>query len=110
MSSASAPKEKLISDIYWGCVDSFRLLFEYLQKKKSDIPDELRGAVGQLRVWAENVGAHRRNGASLSLDHRLREASRFRSHVKHLLIDLDDVVKESKYSIINKGELVLIMF
>jgi hypothetical protein len=102
MSSASAPpEEKLISDIYWRCVDSFRLLFGYLQTK-GDIPDKLRGTVGQLRVWAENVGAHRRHAASLSLDNRLREASRFRNHVKDLLIDLDNVVKESKYPIRNE--------
>jgi hypothetical protein len=106
MNSASAPpKEKLISDIYWRCVDSFRLRFEYLQKKDDTIPDKLRGAVGQLRVWAENVGAHRCHGASLSFDHRLREALRFSSHVKHLLIDLDDVVKASKYPIRNEGDL-----
>jgi hypothetical protein len=48
----------------------------------------------KFRVWAENVGAHRRG--KMLLDHRLREATRFSSHVKDLLADLDDVVMESK--------------
>lgn len=60
-----------------------------------DLPEKLHGAIGQLRVWAENVGAHRHG--SLSLDHRLREASSFKGHVKALLVDLDDVLKESKF-------------
>jgi hypothetical protein len=83
-----------ISTLYWKTVDSFRLLFEYLAKN-GEIPDNLRGAVGQLRVWAENVGAHRTSG-SASLDHCLWEATRFRGHVKVLLQDLNVVVKESK--------------
>jgi hypothetical protein len=70
------------------------LLFEYLAKN-GEIPDNLRGAVRQLRVWAENVGAHRTSG-SASLDHCLWEATRFRGHVKVLLQDLNVVVKESE--------------
>lgn len=89
---ASNLDEKTISELYWECVDSFQRLFEYLQKN-GDIPDKLRGAVGQLRVWAENVGAHRERG-NLLLDHKLREAKRFRGHVKDLLVDLGVVVDE----------------
>jgi hypothetical protein len=75
--------------------DSFRQPFEQLQKN-GDISDKLRGAVGQLRVSAENVGAKRKRG-DLSPDHKLREAKRFREDVKALLVDLGAVVDESMY-------------
>ncbi|KAF8533857.1 hypothetical protein BDD12DRAFT_465179 [Trichophaea hybrida] len=42
----------------------------------------LKDECGRFRVWAENVGAHRTG--RMSLDHRLREASR----VKKVVIDL----------------------
>ncbi|KAI5783291.1 hypothetical protein FPQ18DRAFT_419515 [Pyronema domesticum] len=71
---ASAPNEKLISTHYWECITSFQLLFDYLNKN-GEVPEKLLGAVGQLRVWAENLAAHRRG--SISLDYKLREASRF---------------------------------
>jgi hypothetical protein len=32
----------------------------------------------------------------MSLDYKLREASRFSQHVKYLLTDLNDVVRESE--------------
>jgi hypothetical protein len=65
-SSPSQPWTRQISTNkgYWRCTEnrrffstSFRLLFEYLAENNA-IPDKLRGVVGQLRVWAENVGAH----------------------------------------------------
>jgi hypothetical protein len=89
---ASNLDEKTISERYWGYVNSFQRFFEDLQKN-GDIADKLRGAVGQLRVWVENFGAHRKRG-NLSLDHKLREAKRFRGHVKNLLVDLGVVVDE----------------
>jgi hypothetical protein len=94
---ASGTEEKQISDLYWECIDTFRLLFKHLQKngENGEIPEKLSGAPGQLRVWAENVGAHRRD-STVSLDYKLREASRFRAHVKVLLVDLKGVVKESE--------------
>lgn len=86
--------EQRISALYWKTVDSFRLLFEYLAKN-NEIPDKLRGAVGQLRVLAENVSAHHTSG-SVSLDYRLRETTRFHGHGNDLLKDLNVVMKESK--------------
>jgi hypothetical protein len=61
---ATSLEEKTISSLYWGCADSFRLLFEHL-KKDGDVPEKLSGTVGQLRVWAENVGAHRSDSIGL---------------------------------------------
>jgi hypothetical protein len=90
---ASSAIQGSIFSLYWGCVNSLRDLFVHLQKKDG-VPDKLQSAVGQLRVWAENVSAHR--SGSQSLDYRLREATRFRGHVGDLLKDLHGVVKESK--------------
>ncbi|KAI5816525.1 hypothetical protein BZA77DRAFT_353761 [Pyronema omphalodes] len=96
---ASAAQDKQISALYWECIEAFRRLFKHIQEhgvngKKVDIPDKLAGAPGQLQVWAENVGAHRRN-SKLSLDYKLREASRYRAHVKVLLVDLKVVLEEA---------------
>lgn len=61
-----------------------RPFFVHLQKKDG-VPDKPQSAVGQLRIWAENVGAHR--SGCQSLDYRLPEATRFRGHVGDLLRD-----------------------
>ncbi|KAI5810624.1 hypothetical protein BZA77DRAFT_347635 [Pyronema omphalodes] len=96
---ATKTEDKQISALYWECIEAFRRLFKHIQEhgvngKKVDIPDKLAGAPGQLQVWAENVGAHRRN-SKLSLDYKLREASRYRAHVKVLLVDLKVVLEEA---------------
>ncbi|KAI5810393.1 hypothetical protein BZA77DRAFT_171749 [Pyronema omphalodes] len=94
---ASGTEEKQISALYWECIDAFRRLFKHLQVngERVEIPEKLSGAPGQLQVWAENVGAHRHN-STLSLDYKLREASRFRGNVKVLLVDLKVVVEEGE--------------
>ncbi|KAI5808296.1 hypothetical protein BZA77DRAFT_297552 [Pyronema omphalodes] len=96
---ATKTEDKQISALYWECIEAFRRLFKHIQEhgvndKKVDIPRKLTGAPGQLQVWAENVGAHRRN-SKLSLDYKLREASRYRAHVKVLLVDLKVVLAEA---------------
>ncbi|KAI5810616.1 hypothetical protein BZA77DRAFT_271360 [Pyronema omphalodes] len=96
---ATKTEDKQISALYWECIEAFRRLFKHIQEhgvngKKVDIPGKLTGAPGQLQVWAENVGAHRRN-SRLSLDYKLREASRYRAHVKVLLVDLKVVLAEA---------------
>ncbi|KAI5816521.1 hypothetical protein BZA77DRAFT_353753 [Pyronema omphalodes] len=96
---ATKTEDKQISALYWECIEAFRRLFKHIQEhgvngKKVDIPGKLTGAPGQLQVWAENVGAHRRN-SKLSLDYKLREASRYRAHVKVLLVDLKVVLDEA---------------
>ena len=48
----------------------------------SAIGPAIRHECGRFRVWAQNVGAHRSD--RLSLDYRLREATR----MKHLVIEL----------------------
>ncbi|KAI5810630.1 hypothetical protein BZA77DRAFT_391364 [Pyronema omphalodes] len=96
---ATKTEDKQISALYWECMDAFRRLLKNIQEHsvngtKVNIPEKLTGAPGQLQVWAENVGAHRRN-SKLSLDYKLREASRYRAHVKVLLVDLKVVLEEA---------------
>ncbi|KAI5810787.1 hypothetical protein BZA77DRAFT_391263 [Pyronema omphalodes] len=97
---ATKTEDKQISALYWECIEAFRRLFKHIQEhgvngKKVDIPGKLTGAPGQLQVWAENVGAHRRN-SRLSLDYKLREASRYRAHVKVLLGTIELLTGELK--------------
>ncbi|KAF8253413.1 TPR-like protein [Wilcoxina mikolae CBS 423.85] len=49
--------------------------------------------MGRYRVWAENAGAHRIG--SVSLDHRLREASDMKQMVIELLGDLNQAINEA---------------
>lgn len=56
----------------------------------SEVIDEL----GRFRVWAGNIGAHRK-GLS-SLDYRLRDASHIKRKVQSLLSDLDDAIQRGE--------------
>lgn len=80
--------------LYWQSIASFHRLLDHFAEP-ADLPATLPDDFGRLKVWAENVGAHRRG--KTSLDHRLREASSVRDSVKDLLVDLNDLLKESEY-------------
>jgi hypothetical protein len=82
-----------IAALYWESVASFNRLFDHF-KGSQDPPDTLPDDFGRLKVWAENVAAHRRG--VMSLDYRLREASSVTEMVKDLLKDLNDVLEESE--------------
>lgn len=58
--------------------------------ESSEVIDEL----GRFRVWAGNIGAHRK-GLS-SLDYRLRDASHIKSKVQSLLCNLDDAIQRGE--------------
>ena len=58
----------------------------------SAIGPAIRDDCGRFKVWAENVGAHR--GDRLSLDHRLREATRMQHMVVRLLEDLITALRD----------------
>ncbi|KAF8244869.1 ankyrin [Wilcoxina mikolae CBS 423.85] len=62
-------------------------------KDPSTIAPSVREDYGRLRVWAENVGAHRTG--RVSLDHRLREATRMKNMVLDLLEDLRSALQEA---------------
>jgi hypothetical protein len=76
------------------CYRSFEKLKGLLEKEPredinfSDVVDEL----GRFRVWAANIGAHRRG--RISLDFRLRDALHIKERVQSLLRDLDDKVQQ----------------
>lgn len=50
--------------------------------------------IGRFRVWEANVGAHRKG--RLSLDHKLREASKIHGKVAELLLEMNSELKEGK--------------
>jgi hypothetical protein len=72
-----------------------------LASHDSDVPISLwQDELGRLRVWAANIGAHRKDQASL--DYRLRDASHIRDQTIQLLKivnrwfdDLEEVSSES---------------
>jgi hypothetical protein len=84
-----------IAALYWEAVATFGRLFEFYAKStEQDTPATLTDSFGRLKVWAENVGAHRRG--TMGLDHRLREASSIKVMAKDLLVDLNSVLEEGK--------------
>jgi hypothetical protein len=94
-------------ELYWLANTSFHQLLNSYEEPP-DAPVKLADSYGRLKVWAENVAAHRRG--KVSLDHRLREASSVRCSVKELLTDLKTVLDEgrlirtSDISVGNDGE------
>jgi hypothetical protein len=96
-SDEEAPDQVTVASLYWNVIDSFKLLFDYYKGNAStDIPSTLSDEHGRLRVWAENVGAHRQG--LMSLDYRLREASRTKKALGNIFGDLTEAVEESKKS------------
>ncbi|KAI5792247.1 hypothetical protein FPQ18DRAFT_378468 [Pyronema domesticum] len=90
MSSGTELDQITIAALYWESVATFNRLFDHF---KEDSPDTLPNDFGRLKVWAENVAAHRRG--FMSLDHRLREASSVKEMVKDLLMNLNSVLEET---------------
>jgi hypothetical protein len=100
MSSEIEPDQAKIGALYWAAVKSFYKLFDHFsQTEDKPASNTLNDDFGRLKVWAENVAAHRRG--KMSLDHRLREASSVRQSVKELLSDLDSVLVDGKLSVAN---------
>jgi hypothetical protein len=93
MSSECELDQKSIVELYWQANTSFcQLLDSY--EEPPDAPVKLSDSYGRLKVWAENVAAHRRGKSSL--DRRLREAISVRHSVKELLTDLKMVLDEGR--------------
>ncbi|CCX34318.1 Similar to Serine/threonine-protein phosphatase 6 regulatory ankyrin repeat subunit A; acc. no. Q505D1, partial [Pyronema omphalodes CBS 100304] len=92
-SDEEAPDQVTVASLYWNVIGSFKLLFDYYKGNAStDIPSTLSDEHGRLRVWAENVGAHRQG--PMSLDHRLREASRTKKAIGNMFGDLTEALEE----------------
>ncbi|KAF8248394.1 hypothetical protein K440DRAFT_583636, partial [Wilcoxina mikolae CBS 423.85] len=82
--------------LYTDCISSFRKLLELQPEHNSEYEAfscEFRKQFGRFQVWAENAGAHRRN--RVSLDYRLREASRVKGMVVKLLGDLNSDLQDA---------------
>ena len=56
----------------------------------------LREQYSRLRVWAANLGAHRRD--NLSVDHRLREATDVKLMILEILNDLKEALEGIHHS------------
>jgi hypothetical protein len=93
-SDEEAPDQVTFASLYWSVIDSFKILFDYYKDNATDIPSTLSDEHGRLRVWAENVGAHREG--LMPLDHRLREASRTKKAIMNMFGDLMEALEESK--------------
>lgn len=52
----------------------------------------------RLIRWAQNVGAHRAD--RLSLEHRLRDASRIKAEVMNVFEELQETISESKSGLV----------
>lgn len=93
MSSGIALDPITIMALIWQSVASFnRILdhFEWSQDPSDTLPDDF----GRLKVWTENVAAHRRG--VMSLDHRLGEGSSVKEMVKGFLMELNSLLEESE--------------
>lgn len=74
-----------ISDKVLACLDAFNSVSTY-----GTLPEEL----ARFKVWAGNIGAHRKG--SSSLDYRLRDASHLRNQAISLLGDLEEALVDGK--------------
>ena len=62
------------------------------KERKIDELEKIQEDIGRYRVWSQNSGAHR--SGPLSLEHRLREASRMRGMVVELLEDQENTLTD----------------
>jgi uncharacterized C2H2 Zn-finger protein len=79
-----------ISSTLAVCLQRFNRVLDsdLLASHESNVPISLwQDELGRLRVWAANIGAHRKDQSSL--DYRLRDASHIRDQTIQLLRNLD---------------------
>ncbi|KAI5816702.1 hypothetical protein BZA77DRAFT_311673 [Pyronema omphalodes] len=81
-----------IQELYWKAFTCFRQLLSSLGEA-DDNTGTLADDFGRLKVWAQNVAAHRHG--TISLDHRLREASMMKKLVEDMLNDLRNALEEA---------------
>ncbi|KAF8244040.1 hypothetical protein K440DRAFT_663731 [Wilcoxina mikolae CBS 423.85] len=85
-----------IFQLYYDCRRSFsKLLTMCRSEDNSDLTvvSKLADDSGRFRIWAESAGAHRKG--SVSLEYRLREASKVKQVVIKLLEDLRTALQEA---------------
>jgi len=80
-----------IIDLFHACRESFKEFFISLSKQSEhERIEHLRDEAGRFRIWAENSGAHRARRERVSLDYRLRKASKVKRIVLELLHALNN--------------------
>jgi hypothetical protein len=94
-----------IADQVDTCLQAFDSLITVLSDQDSSKQQEARvkfvDELDRFKVWAGNIGAHRRGQSSL--DYRLRDASHIRQRVLKFLSKLRSSIEEGKtYSKIRK--------
>jgi hypothetical protein len=85
--------KKTIAGTYLCCIESFGALLGTLTST-GDSFRSLQQELGRLQVWAGKSGAHRTG--RVSLDHRLRDASRVKRKVLELLNALNEELRAGK--------------
>lgn len=88
-----------IASLYNLSIRSFDRLCGLLVQSPTEFSSQLtqltvQDEIGRFRVWAGNVGAHRTG--RLSLDHKLREASKIHGKVAELLLEMNSELQEGK--------------
>lgn len=85
-----------INSLLGVCVRSFGSILRLPLHNNDDYVKsavDLHEELGRLRLWAGNLGAHRKHGDRLSLDHRLREAPELHRLVSEHLRDIFQAIK-----------------
>ena len=81
------------------CLDAFHNLCDDLGSSGLKYTNQIKlpaveNEYARFRIWAGNIGAHR--SGRVSLDHRLREATRTRRRVVNLLDDLENNLNDGR--------------
>jgi hypothetical protein len=90
----------LIADQVNLCLEAFESLITVLSSpaalKRQDVNFNFVDELDRFKVWAGNIGAHRRGQSSL--DYRLRDASHIQQRVLRFLSKLQSTLAEGKPS------------
>ncbi|KAJ2989830.1 hypothetical protein NUW58_g3267 [Xylaria curta] len=82
----------LISDHVVQCLQDFRATSLELRERSETVREKLLDEFARFKLWAGNIGAHRKGRSSL--DWRLRDASHLRGLVVNLLTDLKSALND----------------
>ena len=105
MATTNPPQS--ISDWYHSCIGSFENITTVVNNLATPELDSdthemkelalqrVRDQIGRFRVWAGNMGAHHRADSRMSLDYKLKEASRVHNMVLELLEELNSSLLEA---------------
>ena len=86
-----------IPAIFNSCFNTLKTICSRLERESASDTDLLQisrwqDELGRLRLWAANIGAHRRGQSSLEF--RLKDSSHIKEQVTNLLLDLGQTFQE----------------